>query len=244
MRLFQIHFCMMYASSGLAKLKGRMWWNTMAGWLTIANPEFCPVNYPRYEMMLRELASNRPLLAVVLAGMSYFTLALEISLPYLIWTRLRPVLICAAVFLHTGIAWVMGLTCFGLLMMTLLLCYVPAATIRERIAWPPGSGPPMTLRYNIRNKRQARIVALLRALDLTGQISLQAVTAKGPGEEAPAQLTGPDGTARSGFDMLKYALQTLVFGRSLAWLLWVPGVALVLRWFTGEHGQTIDHAEN
>jgi hypothetical protein len=243
LRCIQIHFCFMYAASGLAKLKGQTWWNTQAAWSTIANPEFCPVQFPIYEKMLLELASIRPLLAVVMAGICYFTLALEIGLPFLIWTRLRPLMITGAVFLHTGIAWMMGLTCFGLLMMTLLVGYLPATTVRERIAWPYGSGPKLTLRYCGKNRRHARLISFVRAMDLTGQITAQEMAPKPGAEDAPAELIAANGTVRTGADLIKCAFEDLVFLRSIAWVLWVPGVALALRWFVDEHAQTLDHVE-
>ena len=34
-RMFQIHFCVIYMSSGLSKLKGTTWWNHSAGWMTL-----------------------------------------------------------------------------------------------------------------------------------------------------------------------------------------------------------------
>ncbi len=239
-RLFQIHFCFIYAASGLAKLKGPAWWGTTAAWSTIANPEFCPVHFRAYEKMLIELASNRPLLWISFMGMVYFTLFLEISLPFLVWTRMRPVVVTGAIFLHTGIAWVMGLTCFGLLMMTLLLCYFPASVIRERLTWSRGTGTKLTMRVNSKNRRHQRALSFLRALDLTGQITVQEFTAKETADETPAQLMGPDGRSHSGYDLIKYGLNTLVFGQAIGWMLWIPGVSLLLRSFTSEHGRTLD----
>ena len=241
-RLVQIHFCFIYAASGLSKLKGTMWWDSSAAWYTMANPEFCPVHLSLYRDMLYQLAFYRPVLAVVWMVTVYFTLFLEIALPFLVWTRLRPIFVCAAIFLHSGIAWIMGLTCFGLLMMTLLLSYIPAATIRERLAWERGSGPQLTLRFSVRNKRSARVIGLLRALDLAGQISLVDVGSKNGTEESAVQLIDADGRTRTGYDVVTYTLQNLVFGRTIAWLLWVPGVSLLLRWFTDGAGHPEDQS--
>ncbi len=244
MRLIQIHYCFIYAASGMAKLKGTSWWSSFAAWYTMANPEFCPLlQYPLYHKALLQLSSVQPLLAIVMIGIVYFTLALEISFPFLIWTRLRPFLVCAAVFLHTGIATMMGLTMFGALMFAMLLSFIPSAVIRERVVWAPGTGPKMTLRCVSRNKRHARAVALLRALDLTGQISLQELPAKNSADDTPVQMIGADGQTRTGADMICYALHTLVYGRTIGWLTGVPGVAIALRWWIGDHGQTVDDVE-
>jgi len=231
-RLFQIHFCFIYLASGLAKLKGSMWWNTSAAWLIMANPEFCPVHYELYENALHLLASYRPILQLVFMIVSYFTLVLEISLPFLIWTRMRPFVFICAVFLHTGIAWVMGLTCFGLLMMTLLLCYVPASVIRNYLTWPPGAGSKMTLQYSSRSRSQVRLASFLRALDFSNQITL----VENPRSklydpdplDAHAQLTLADGKSVRGGDAAAEAIRNFVHGSKFSWLLWVPGVSLIL----------------
>ncbi|MCE9534545.1 MAG: hypothetical protein K8T89_25995 [Planctomycetes bacterium] len=237
LRLFQIHFCFIYASSGLSKLKGGPWWNATASWMIIANPEFCPVHYQAYEQLLHLIASYRPLLNVMFMGIAYFTLFLEISLPFLVWTRMRPFMVCLAIFLHTGIAWIMGLTCFGLLMMTLLLSYFPASVIRERLLWPTGSGTKMTLRFNSRSKRQLRLASLLRSLDLTGQITWQDEAATAT-NAVPPRLLGSGGQPVNGDGVLPAALKTLVLGRNLAWMLWVPGVSILLRSLLSEQEGT------
>lgn len=231
MRLFQVHFCFIYLASGLSKLKGTAWWNTVAAWDIIANPEFCPINYSAYQWILFEIANRRPLLSICFMGTVYFTLFMEIGLPFLIWTRLRPIVLMGAVFLHTGIAWIMGLTCFGLLMMTLLLCYVPASVIRERLLWSRGTGMRLTLRFSSRNPSQARLVGFLHAFDVTDQIVYQD---EGPkNSDVPVQFTGIDGKAQTGNSLYEYAWQKLTLMRALAWVRWVPGVSAVLRFYLG-----------
>ena len=44
--MFQVHFCFVYMSSGISKLKGPAWWNHSAAWMTLVNPEFGPIRYP------------------------------------------------------------------------------------------------------------------------------------------------------------------------------------------------------
>lgn len=228
LRLFQIHFCIMYAAAGLAKLKGGMWWRTTATWYTIANPEFTPMNYAAYEWVLRKIASVKPLMLIVFGVFSYFTLFMEICFPFLAWTRLRPMMVSLAVFLHAGIAVIMGLTCFQLLMMVILLCFTPASVVRSRLFWEAGSGPKMTLRYDRRNPGNMRLVAFLRSLDLTGQIICQ--------EDAPksgvVELIGVDGRTYAGDDIVQHAFANLVFARTIRWLLYVPGVSLLIRSLT------------
>ncbi|MFT3883817.1 MAG: hypothetical protein QM703_29820 [Gemmatales bacterium] len=40
LRLIQIHMCIVYFISGLAKLQGSTWWNGSATWLTMNSPLF------------------------------------------------------------------------------------------------------------------------------------------------------------------------------------------------------------
>jgi hypothetical protein len=230
-RLIQIHFCCIYMSAGLSKLKGFMWWNTTATWYTIANPEFTPLYYPAYESFLRLAAGSKTLLLAFFGVFAYYTLILEISFPFLVWTRLRPYMVCGAIFLHSSIAWLMGLTCFGLLMMTLLLSYFPAAVLRERVTWKPGSGAKLTLRYNGRNPRHGNAVGFLRMFDLAGQISFQDESSTKSEEDMPIALVDEDGRVTTGDEIITHAAKTLVFMRLVRWMFWVPGVAyLVRRW--------------
>jgi hypothetical protein len=237
-RLLQIHFCFIYMASGLAKLKGTMWWDTTAAWYTIANPEFCPMDKSIYRWLLFKLASVRPLILLTFAGVTYFTLILEICLPFMVWTRLRPIVVTLAILLHSGIAWIMGLTCFGLLMMTLLLCYIPSSVIRDRLTWARGSGPQLQLRCNSRSPRQARLVAFLRTFDLAGQITIHDEASTNPSTDAPLQLVGEDGKARAGFSLYQYAWKNIAFLNLLGWLLWVPGVSILIRSLLGVPSET------
>jgi hypothetical protein len=131
-RLFQVHFCMIYLASGLSKLQGAAWWNGTALWLTLANYEFSPFNWAPYVDFLVFLCNHRVLWELVTSGGVVFTLVVEIGLPFLIWRRqTRWLMIIASVLLHTGISLSMGLTTFGLMMMGMLLSFVPPAAVRQ-----------------------------------------------------------------------------------------------------------------
>jgi hypothetical protein len=129
LRLMQIQMCIIYIASGLSKLQGEAWWTGTALWGTLANYSFSPMNIPLYVDFLKFLSENRFLCELIMIGGSYFTLMLEISFIFLIWSpRWRWLMICFSVMLHTGIGIVMGLTTFSLLMMCLVLSFVPAST--------------------------------------------------------------------------------------------------------------------
>jgi hypothetical protein len=141
LRLLQVHLCMIYLVSGLSKLRGDVWWNGMATWLTMANYEFSPMNLRIYDDFLVFIAKRRWLCELIITGGTYFTLAFEISFGFLIWNRyVRPFMIIAAVLLHAGIASFMGLTTFSMMMLVAVLSFMPGETIRllcrrVRAAW-------------------------------------------------------------------------------------------------------------
>lgn len=132
LRLMQVHFCIIYLAAGLSKLLGGAWWNGTALWWTLANYEFTPLRYPAYAESLRWLCRHRWLWEVVMTGGVLYTLALEISFPYLVWQpRWRPLMVWGAVLLHTFIAVTMGLVGFGLFMLALVLSFVPGTAVRR-----------------------------------------------------------------------------------------------------------------
>jgi hypothetical protein len=133
-RLIQINFCIIYLASGLSKLQGASWWNGKAFWGVSANPEFNPMDFGPYMAFLSFLCSHRWLFEVFTHANVLFTLAMEISFCYLVWLpKWRWVMIIGAVFLHTGIALVMGLVGFSLSMLTMLLAFVPPETMMRMV---------------------------------------------------------------------------------------------------------------
>jgi hypothetical protein len=222
-RLFQINFCFIYMSSGISKLKGDTWWNHSAPWLVLVNPEFGLVRYQAYTWLIRQLAESRFLITMFAGGISVFTLMIEIGLPILIWTRLRPVMAIFSAMLHLGIAVIMGLSVFGLYMFTLLLCYFPAALIRERIGHSPGAGRKMTLRYDSRDPSAVRKAALVRAVDVSNQITFTDTAGK-EAVEKTIHLIDPDGRQHEERALFDTALRELVLLKPVRVLGYVPGV--------------------
>jgi hypothetical protein len=131
-RMMQIHFCIIYAGSGLSKLMGSAWWNGTAIWYTVANPEFSALHMQRYRDLMAWMSSHRVLWELSMTGGAMFTLILEIGFPFLVWNhRLRWLMVIGAVLLHTGIALFMGLTGFSLMMLALLVSFIPPSTVRQ-----------------------------------------------------------------------------------------------------------------
>jgi hypothetical protein len=135
-RLFQVHFCIIYMAAGLSKLMGSSWWNGTALWATVANYEFTPIRFAVYAGPLRWLCQHRWLWEIVMSTGVLYTLALEISFPFLVWRpRYRGFMVAGSVVLHTGIAISMGLIGFGIFMLALVMCFFPPETVH---AWLDG----------------------------------------------------------------------------------------------------------
>jgi hypothetical protein len=134
LRLMQVHFCIIYLAAGLSKLLGGAWWNGTALWWTLANYELSPLRIGFYAESLRWLCQHRWLWELVTTGGVVYTLALEISFPFLVWHRKhRWLMVSGAVLLHTGIALTMGLVGFSLIMLALVLAFVPAEVVRQAL---------------------------------------------------------------------------------------------------------------
>ena len=170
LRLTQVHFCIIYMAAGMSKLKGGSWWNTNAFWDTMANPEFTLIHFQWYEDWLRFMVQQRFVYACMAGFMVVFTFVMELGLPILIWTRLRPVYIVLGCLFHFGISLSMGLNMFGLLMMTLLLSFVPGCAIRGQLRGAPDS-PRGTLDYDPKKEEHLRAAANAAMADVDGQLT-------------------------------------------------------------------------
>jgi len=234
-RLLQINFCLVYASSGISKLKGTSWWEHSAAWLILSNPEFGLVRYPAFEWLLRQLAESRFILSIFASLITLFTLVVELGLPVLIWTRLRPFFVIGSILLHLGIAIMMGLNVFSLYMFAFVLCYFPAKLIRDRVGYSPGQGKKMTVHYDSRSRQAVRKSSLIRALDVASQITFVDTHGKGS-VDATVRLTGPDGKNLTGYDLYSTALRELVLLKPIRLLGYIPGVwEMVALIFGGEY---------
>jgi hypothetical protein len=135
-RLLQINFCFIYMASGLSKLLGAPWWNGTAIWGTMVVYEYCPMQIGSYSSLLQFLSAHRWLWEIFMSGGVAFTLFTEIGFPFLVWNRkMRWFMITLAVMLHTGIALVMGLRTFSLLMYTMLMAFVPQEDVDRFRSW-------------------------------------------------------------------------------------------------------------
>jgi hypothetical protein len=223
-RLLQVQYCFMYLSAGLSKLKGDSWWSGTATFLTMTNPEFSPLHIGLFRGFVVWLCkdNHRLLWELYMNATVIFTLVLEIGLPFLIWTRLRPVVLAGAILLHFGIALNMGLIVFSLFMFTLQLAWMPPGAIRRVFARPPSKLERARLRYSDDDPRQLRAAAAAYALDVWGQVDFDDRAARG--RQEPAQLIA-GGEAASGYALARKLTGVLTLTQPLAWVLRLPGVA-------------------
>ena len=106
LRMIQIQMCIIYAYSGLEKLKGPTWWKGEAIWTVFAHSQIV-----RWQM---DWVSHFPL---VITAMTYMTLAWEIYFPALVWLKkFRPWILAMGVLLHIGIGAVVFIPFFSTLM--------------------------------------------------------------------------------------------------------------------------------
>lgn len=121
-RVVQLHLCISYLSSGLAKAPGEQWWNGEAIWRALMLPTYRQVD-------MSWLADH----AWVPTVAGWAVLLVEIGYPVFIWPRrTRRVWIAAIVALHVGIAVFLGLTIFGLLMPVFTLAAFGVSAERPR----------------------------------------------------------------------------------------------------------------
>src|SRR5262249_12682901 len=135
LRVLQAHLCVVYGSSGLVKASGHEWWDGVAIWRAVMQPETgCPLGFGWLAWW--------PWVAS-LAG--WATLLVEVGFPILAWPRrTRVPWLLAAVGLHLGIAFALGLASFSAVMVVFDVAafLIPAGpSPRPSGAQGPSHGP-------------------------------------------------------------------------------------------------------
>ncbi len=114
-RLIQIHLCVIYLFSAIAKMKGDTWSDGSAIWYAVANLE-----YQSFD--LTWIARFPWLIALT----THATIYWELTYAGLIWPKTtRPIMLAMAVAVHGGIALAMGMITFGLAMLIANVAFVP-----------------------------------------------------------------------------------------------------------------------
>jgi hypothetical protein len=120
-RLIQLHMCIIYLFSGLAKLQGPSWWDGEAIWMSVANLE--------YQSFDLTWMARYPWIYNLLTHLTVFW---ELTYSFLVWNRFtRPWVLFLAVMIHGGIALFMGMATFGLVMLIGNVAFISPDTIRR-----------------------------------------------------------------------------------------------------------------
>ncbi|MBX6315736.1 MAG: DUF393 domain-containing protein [Isosphaeraceae bacterium] len=224
LRLIQLHFCLIYGMAGLSKLQGRAWWAGDAAWLVAATGEF-----RRFDLTWLALYPDLLNLA------THLTILVEVGFPVLVWVRVvRPLLLVAITAMHFVIDLMLGLTEFGLAMITGLIAFASGPWLRSLVAGR--GGPAGTVYYDGACSRCRASVALVAAADPDRIIEPIDLTAVEPGA-LPAglsregclralHLVRADGRIVSGYD----AMITLMRWLPLFWPLGVLGALPGVTW--------------
>ena len=208
-------------AAGLAKLKGGAWWNGQAFWDVVVNPEFTLMQYEWYESLLRRAAEIKPVYYTMAAFGVWSTLFIEIAGPFLIWTRLRWLIVFLASAMHAAIGVLMGLNLFELLMMVMLIAFLPDGVIRDRFR---GAGlAKLAFAFNPASASSTRAAALAVAADTDGQVTLAPDAAQAT--PAVAGAAGERLTGAAGVSALFRSVRLLSL---FAFVLWVPKVKSLL----------------
>lgn len=120
-RLIQLQVCIIYAYSGLDKVRGIQWWGGEALWGVFANTQLARFDF--------SIVSHFPLAIVAI---TYATLAWEIYFPALVWVRgARNFMLFCGVLLHVGIGLVINIPFFGALMIASYIVFLDEGVLRK-----------------------------------------------------------------------------------------------------------------
>lgn len=120
-RFFQLQLCIIYAYSGIEKLRGVTWWRGDAIWNALAHGQMVTIDLS----FLRYING-----AVIIA--TYSTLAWEIYFPAIVWNRkLRSWVLAFGVALHFGIAVTMAIPYFSYFMIISYVFFLNAEAVRR-----------------------------------------------------------------------------------------------------------------
>jgi hypothetical protein len=121
-RVLQLHLCVIYFFSGLAKCLGPGWWNGSSVWRSLIRPPFNVIN-PEILVTFKYVFPFAGILVCLL----------EFGYPFFIWnTRTRGTWLLGICAMHIAIAVTMGMYLFSLVMIVLNLAGFGAGVFRAK----------------------------------------------------------------------------------------------------------------
>lgn len=148
LRLCALQVATVYLTAGFCKLLGEHWQSGTALFYILQVPNYA------HPTIAPPLVEAWP----ILMAANYATIAFQIAFAMFVWQRrFRPVLFAAGVALHLGIAVVMGLPAFGLVMCLVYVAFFPDAWSAATLAYLRPHGA-LRLEFDPRH-RGARVIA-------------------------------------------------------------------------------------
>jgi Vitamin K-dependent gamma-carboxylase len=147
MRTLQLHLCIIYLSTGLAKAQGRQWWTGEALWRAFMQPQFAVFD-------MSWLASV-PWLAQIAC---WSVMLIELGYPFLIWpAKTRPIWVIAISAVHLGVGIIMGLWMFSIMMILMTFSAFGLRLVLNRI--PPWQFRTLHIRANPAHPEDHQVLA-------------------------------------------------------------------------------------
>jgi hypothetical protein len=125
MRTLQLHLCIIYFSTGLAKVKGLQWWTGDALWRAFMQPQFSvfDLSWLAWAPWLAQIGC-------------WLVMLIEVGYPFLIWpAKSRPIWVIATIALHLGIGMIMGLWMFSIMMIVMTFSAFGLRLILNRMSY-------------------------------------------------------------------------------------------------------------
>ena len=226
-RMMQLQVGIIYFVSAYAKWSGDLYRNGSAMYYIFGLIDF---NVRGVEKLM-----NYP---VIYSTLTYFTLFVEIAIPFLMWFRAaRPYAVVLGVGLHLWIMFAMTLPVFGILMVTTYISWFSEEELGEALAWIRKRFAKPRARVYVDGDCGlcTRARKIMELLDLFER--LQFMNARDPGIGGPPpgvgeaalletmHLVTPGGAVMTGFRAYRWMALRLPATCWLAPFLWLPGVA-------------------
>lgn len=190
----RVQLVIVYVCTGIFKLNGDLWQNGMALYYIFQGDAY---THP----MLYQVVMGHPWVSLV--G-SYFTVAVQVLLPILIWpVRTRPYILTAAVLTHLGISFGMGLFTFGLVMCVMYTLFFTDSLSRTITEWV-SPYHRLIVTVDSRYTRLLRAMRAIRRLDWFGAIDFHEA------DDATAPLTAVPESGGTGSEGPAALFRTLV----------------------------------
>jgi hypothetical protein len=113
-RMIQLQICVIYAYTGIQKLKGASWWDGTSLWTVLGSSQMAIWDF--------QWASNFPIIIAILV---FCTLFFEIYFPFLVWNKTtRGSVLFFGLLFHGSIAVAMGIWSFSTIMISSYLLFI------------------------------------------------------------------------------------------------------------------------